>query len=103
HPQPANHVVEPAVARRVLPRRSRRGIAADGGVFKALREMPEREAVFAEQTFGVRSGDAGAEHGLAGHLVEGYELVEAAQIKRHHGAELTAGGVERTDHVGAAA
>ena len=64
HAQPAHHVVEPAVAGRVLAGRSGRRKAADGGVLEALREMPEREAVFAEQAFGVRSGDAGPENGL---------------------------------------
>ena len=103
HAQPANHVVEPAVARRVLAGRSGRREAADGGVLEALREMPEREAVFAEQAFGVRPGDPGPENGLAGHLVEGDQPVEAAQIKRHHGAELAADRIEPADHAGAAA
>ena len=103
HPQPADHVVEPAVAGRVLAGRPRRREAADGGEFEALREVPEREAAFAEQAFGVRAGDAGTEHGDAGHFVEGDELVEAPQVQRHHRAELAAGGIEAADDVGATA
>ena len=52
--------------------------------------MPEREAAFAEQAFSVGSGDARAELGFSGHLVEGVQLVEPAQIERYHRLELTA-------------
>ena len=39
--------------------------------------MSQREAAFAEQSFGIRTGDAGAEYGLAGYLVDADQLVEA--------------------------
>ena len=100
---PQNHVVEPAVTGRVLAGRPGRREAADGGVLEALREVPQREAAFAEQAFGIRAGDAGAEFGDAGHLVERMQLVEAAQIQRDHRAELAAGGIEPADDAGAAA
>ena len=101
--QPADHVVEPAVTRRVLARRSGRGEAADRGELEALREVAEREAAFAEQAFGLRPGDAGAQFGLAGDLVERVQLVEAPQVQRYHGLELAAHGIEPADHAGAAA
>ena len=53
--QAADHVVESPVARRVLPGRSGRGESADRRELEALREVPEREAAFAEQAFGVRT------------------------------------------------
>ena len=68
--QAADHVVEPAVTRRVLAGRPRRGEPADGRELEALREVAEREAALAEQPFGVRPGEAGAQFGFAGHLVE---------------------------------
>ncbi len=43
--------------------------------------MAQGEAVFAEQTFGVGTRDAGPEYGLAGHLVDPDQLVEATQIE----------------------
>ena len=43
--------------------------------------MSEREAAIAEQPFGVRAGDTGSENGLAGHLIEVDELVEAVQVE----------------------
>ena len=49
--------------------------------------MTEREPALAEQPLGVRPGDARAEHGLAGHLVERVQLVEPTQIQRDHGVE----------------
>ena len=75
--QAADHVVETAVARRVLPGRPGRGEAADRRELEALREVPERETAFAEQPFGVGSGDARAEFGLPGHLVERVQFVRA--------------------------
>ena len=45
HAQAADHVVEPAVARRVLAGRPGRGVAAEAGEFEALRKMSERKTV----------------------------------------------------------
>ena len=103
HPQAADHVVEPAVTGGVLAGGAGRREAADGGEPEALREMAQREAVLAEQSLGVRSGDAGAEFGLAGDLVEPVQFVEPAQVQRDDGAELAADRVEPADHAGAAA
>ena len=101
--QAADHVVEPAVSRGVLTRRAGRREAADGGELEALREVAEREAALAEQSLGLRAGDAGAQFGLPGHLVERVQFVEAAQVQRHHGLEVAADRVEPADHAGAAA
>ncbi len=59
--------------------------------------------MLAEQTLGIGAGDAGAELGLAGYLVEAVELIEAAQVERHDGLEVAAQRVEAADHAGPAA
>ena len=101
--QAANHVVEPAVSRRVLPRRPGRGESADRRELEALWEVPERETEFAEQAFGLRARDARAQFGLAGDLVERVQLVQPAQVERYHGLELAAQRIESTHDAGAAA
>ena len=53
--QAADHVVEPAVARRVLAGRPGRGESADRRELEALREVAEREAALAEQSLGLRA------------------------------------------------
>jgi len=98
--QPAHHVVEPPVTRRTLTRRPGGGEATDGGVAEALGEVAEGEAAFAEQPFGIRAGDPGAEFGLARHLVEPVQRVEAAQIQRHHGGEVAADRVQPAHDAG---
>jgi hypothetical protein len=50
---------------------------------------------------GRRTRQPGAELGFAGHVVDRVQLVEAAQVQRHHGAEVAAQGVEATDDAGA--
>ncbi len=65
--------------------------------------MSEREATFAEQSFGVRTRDARAEFGLAGYLVERMQFVQASQIQRDDGLELTAQRIESADNAGTAA
>ena len=100
--QPADHVVEAAVARRILAGRAGGSEAADGREAEALREMPEREAALAQQPFGVRSGHPGSQLGLPGHLVEPPQSVHPAQVQRHHGLEPPARRVEAADHRGAA-
>ena len=57
----------------------------------------------AKQFFGPRSGDAGTELRLAGHLVEIQQLVEASQVQRHRCGEVAADRIESADHTGAAA
>ena len=54
--------------------------------------MAEREAALAEQSLGFRAGDARAEDGFAGDLVEALQLVEPAQVQRDDGAEAAAVG-----------
>jgi hypothetical protein len=103
HPQPADHVVEPAVACRVLPGRTGRGEAAEAGEFETLRKMAQRKALCAQQFLGLGPGDTRAELGLAGYLVEGQQLVEASQIQRHHRGEVAADRIEPADHTGATA
>ena len=76
--QAAHHVVEPAVARGVLPRRPRCGEPADGGEFEALREVAEGKAFRTKEFLGLRAGDAGFEFGFAGLLVDGDQPVQAA-------------------------
>ncbi len=103
HPQAAHHVVEPSVAGRVLAGGAGGREAADGGEAEALRVVAEFEAVPGEQGLGVRAGEAGAEQGLAGGLVEVEELVEPAQVEGDDGGELPALRVESADDAGAAA
>src|SRR5947209_13364568 len=65
--------------------------------------MSERKAMRAKQFLGPWSGNAGPELRLAGHLVEGQQLVEAPQIQRHRRGEIAPDRVEPADHTGAAA
>ena len=65
--------------------------------------MAEGEAALAEQPFGVRSGEPGAELGFAGHLVERVQFVQPAQVQRDHGLEVAADRIQAADHAGAAA
>lgn len=74
----------------------------DGGELEALREVPEREAMFAEQTFGFRPGDTGLQFGLAGHLIDPVQPVEAPHIQGDHRAKVVANGVKPTNDAGAA-
>ena len=98
--QAADHVVEAAIASRVLAGGPGRGETADRRELEALREMPQREAAFAEQAFGLRTRDPRAELGLSGHLVEGMQFVEPAQVEGDHGVELTSQRIETADDAG---
>ncbi len=102
HAQTAHHIVEPAVPGGILAGGPGGGEPADGGELETLREMPEREAAGTEQFLGARAGDPGAEFGLAGHLVETVQGIEAAQIQRDDGGEITAFRVQAAHHAGAA-
>ena len=53
--------------------------------------MAEREAALAEQPLGLRAGDARAEDGFTGDLVEAHAAVEPAQVQRDDGAEVGRG------------
>ena len=103
HPHAADHVVEPAVAGGVLAGGPGRGVAADAGEPEALREVAEGEAALAEQALGLRAGEAGAQFGFAGDLVEPVQGVEAAQVQGDDGVEVAADRIEAADHAGAAA
>ena len=63
--------------------------------------MAEREAAVAEQPFGIRPGQSGAQLGFAGHLVEPVQLVQSTQVQRDHGLEVAADRVKAADHAGA--
>ena len=102
-PQSADHVVEPAVTRGVLTGRAGGGEAPDRREQETLREVAQREAAFAEQAFGLGPGQAGTQFRLPGHLVEGMQCVESAQVQRDDGLEVTARRVQAADHTGAAA
>src|SRR4051812_33906442 len=69
-PKPAHHVIEAAVARRILTRRAGGREAADGGELEALREVPDRKALRSKQFLGIGTGDASTELGYARDLVE---------------------------------
>lgn len=101
HAQPTDHVVDPAVTGRVLARRAGRRESADRRELETLREMAEREAVLAEQSLGLGAGDARAEDGFTGDVVDAHQLVEPAQIQGDDGAESAAVGIEAADHAGA--
>ncbi len=102
-PQAAHHLVEAPVPGGVLARGAGGREAADGGVAEALRVVAEFPAALGEQFLGGRAGEAGAEDGLAGGLVQVEQPVEAAQVERDDGSEAAALGVEAADDAGAAA
>ena len=71
--------------------------------WKLCGKWPREIAALAEQAFGVRPGQAGAQLGLPGDLVERVKLVQPPQVQRHHGLEVAADRIEAADHAGAAA
>ena len=65
--------------------------------------MAEREAALAEQTLGVGPRHPGVQFCFPRHLVEPPQLIQPAQVQRHHRLESPARRVEPADHGGAAA
>lgn len=66
-------------------------------------ENDQGEAAFAEQAFGLRTGEPGAQFSFAGDLVEPVQGVKAAKVHGDDGVEVTADRVQAADHTGAAA
>ncbi len=98
-----HHVLEPAVSRRRLPRRTRRGEPAQCGALERLRHVAQREAVRGEQVLRVRAPDPGLEHGQPGRPVDGDEPVEPFEVQRDDGGLVAPQRGDPTDDGRAAA
>ncbi len=83
-PDSLHHVFEPAVSRRRLPRRTRRGEAPERGPLERLRHVAQGETVRGEETLRVGASDPGLEHGQPRGRIDGDEPVEPCEIHHDH-------------------
>lgn len=99
--QTEDHLVEAAVPGGRLAAGAGRGEASDGRPFEGLREVSEGPAALVEQRLALGAAQTGLQCRGAGHLVDGEQPVESAQVERDE--RPLRGGREAADDGGAAA
>ena len=103
-PQSADHVVEPAVARRVLARRAGRREAADAWRTRSSAGSVRAKSRARQAVSRPRGPVTPAPNSASPETSsKDVQLVEAAQVQRHRRGEVAADRVESADHAGAAA